>query len=88
MDTEKQLTAEQTAEMFSYLRNIVNAPEGTHRPPLPDFIPDPQPQTQSQAWYDRHRPAAAAPCTQEEEELELGPEEDRMVFPDDLDLER
>lgn len=80
MKNEKELTPEQTAEAFTYLRNIANAPAGTPRPPLPAFIPAPTAPTEP--WYASRQTATHA------REVDLGPEEDRMVFPDDLDLER
>jgi cell division FtsZ-interacting protein ZapD len=84
-DHEKELTQDQTAEMFAYLRKMVNVPAGTPRPPLPDFIiPAAEPQEQEQQWYEK-KAASPRPLTKEEELEQWGPEEDRMTFTDDLE---
>ena len=93
-DTEKQLTQEQAAEMFAHFRQIITAAQRGKPPP-------PAPKWAAEALRADHpalrrvitpRIAATAASfrTDRDDQAVAGKEEDdgRMVFPDDLDLER
>ncbi|MBU2845681.1 hypothetical protein HF923_07575 [Acidithiobacillus ferriphilus] len=94
-DTEKQLNQEQAAEMFAHFRQIITAAQRGKPPP-------PAPKWAAEALKADHpalrrvitpRIAAATAAsfrTDRDDRAVAGKEEDdgRMVFPDDLDLER